>query len=494
MFPSMFRGPTTGRIRTSSQIVAGLIVGSLALVALTPISAQAFPPDVTPNPLNVAFNPQVSFSVGSHPYSVALADINGDGHPDIITTNSTGTVSAFFGDGNGYFTPTTLKRGLNEGSPTSVAVADVDGDGNPDIIAANYMESSVTVFYGDGKGNFTACNLDFPTGAYPFAMAVSDFDGDGVADVATANASGSVTVLYGGLREFFYSRNGFDFPAGSFASGIAVADVNGDDHPDVITANGRDNTVSVLKGTGEYPEFLPSPVSPAVGNGPYSVAAADVNGDGRPDIVTANYFDSTVSVILNAGLPPASLVTTASATSVAAGTTVTFTTTGADASGKTLGDQTAGTTFTSTDKAGNADLVTGSPARKSITFLTAGVHTITATENGITAPPITVTVTPGPLAFLITTGPTTAVATTTPITFTTAGTDAYANPLGDQTTGTTFTSKTKTGKADLVTTTPTGTTITFRTPGIHTITATKNGVTATPITITVMAKPARSPR
>ena len=80
---------------------------------------------------------------------------------------------------------------------------------------------------------------------------------------------------------------------------MAVADLTGDGIPDIVTANAFDNTVSVLMGIGNG-TFQPQQTF-AVGSRPYSVAVADLTGDGNPDIVTTNYLGNSLSVLLNDG-------------------------------------------------------------------------------------------------------------------------------------------------------------------------------------------------
>ena len=80
---------------------------------------------------------------------------------------------------------------------------------------------------------------------------------------------------------------------------MAVGDVNGDGKPDLVVANYGDNSVSVLLGNGDG-TFLPRPAY-ATGSSPFAVAVADVNGDGKPDLVVANYGSNSVSVLLGNG-------------------------------------------------------------------------------------------------------------------------------------------------------------------------------------------------
>src|SRR5204862_447537 len=82
-------------------------------------------------------------------------------------------------------------------TPLSVAAADVNGDGKPDLAAANYGSATVSVLLGNGNGTFQA-KQDFATGARPNSVAAADVNGDGKPDLAVANfGAGTVSVLLG---------------------------------------------------------------------------------------------------------------------------------------------------------------------------------------------------------------------------------------------------------------------------------------------------------
>ena len=258
------------------------------------------------------FQPEPAISVGPRPVYVAVADLTGDGKQDIVVASErygSGTVSVLMGNGDGTFQPeNTIFIGPN---PISLAVADLNGDGEPDIVVANrtepagspygYADNTIGVLMGNGDGTFQP-EKTFSVGNSPGALAVAELTGDGVPDIVAANSgSDTVSVLMGnGDGTFQTSRT---ITLGSRPSAIAVADLNGDEKPDLVAAYsgeyGNGNTVSVLLGNGDG-TFQP-PRTLGVGAGPDAIAVADLNGDGKRDLVVANSSDNTVSVLLGNG-------------------------------------------------------------------------------------------------------------------------------------------------------------------------------------------------
>jgi len=246
------------------------------------------------------FGPGETVSVGPAPTSVAVADLNGDGRPDLVTTNSNGnSVSVLLGNGDGTFN---VQQTFPVGrSPRDVVVADLTGDGIPDLVVANYNDDTVSVLLGRGDGTFLPQEV-FPVGEKPYSLTVADVNGDGKPDIIVANsASDTVSVLLnlGGTNNHVNFAPWMTFPTGKQPFSVAIADINGDGIADIITANAASNTVSVLMGNGNG-TFRPAQTY-AVGSRPYSVAVADLTGDGEPDIVTTDYGGDSVSVLLNNG-------------------------------------------------------------------------------------------------------------------------------------------------------------------------------------------------
>ena len=146
----------------------------------------------------------------------------------------------------------------------------------------------MSVLLGNGDGTFQAHRPPSPSGRGPIAVAVADVNGDGKPDLVVANArTATVSVLLGNGDGTFQAQQ-TPSPRAPTPFAVAVADVNGDGKPDLVTANQTDSgTVSVLLGNGDG-TFQASTNLRHVARIPYAVAVADVNGDGKPDLVAAN--------------------------------------------------------------------------------------------------------------------------------------------------------------------------------------------------------------
>ncbi|MFZ0244820.1 MAG: VCBS repeat-containing protein, partial [Candidatus Binatus sp.] len=198
-------------------------------------------------------------------------------------------------------------------SPISVTAADVNGDGLPDLIVANFGDGTVSVLLNTTAPGATTSSFapqqTFAVGGEPVSVTAADVNGDGKPDLIVANEVGAVSVLLNTTPApaTTFDANSFaiqqTFVTGSGPFSVTAADVNGDGRPDLIVANYNSNTVGVLLNTTAPGAATPSfatKQSFAVGGEPISVTAADINGDGKPDLIVANGNDTTVSVLLNA--------------------------------------------------------------------------------------------------------------------------------------------------------------------------------------------------
>ncbi len=247
---------------------------------------------------------------GISPISVAVGDFNRDGFPDLVTADSgSNSVTILIGSGDGTFRPATNSPVPTGHNPEFVAVGDFNSDDNTDLAVANYSDGTVTILLGNGDGTFTpAANSPVTVGRSPLSIAIGDFSDDGIPDLAVANVTDrTVTILLGNGNGTFSQAAQSPIPvSGASPASVAVADFNRDGNLDLVVSVVGPNEVSILLGDGDgtFTEAGNSPIR--VGLTPYSVAVGDFNGDGNPDLVTANDADvnsnpGTVTILLGGG-------------------------------------------------------------------------------------------------------------------------------------------------------------------------------------------------
>jgi hypothetical protein len=289
------------------------------------------------------FQDRVDYAVGFNPQSVVAVDL-GNGQVDLVVANhDSSDVSVLLGNGDGTFQPAqnidvkTQSFGLDS-HPMTLLAADANGDGKPDLLVSQFVgvdagETFVTVLPGNGDGTFQA-PIHTNAGVDRFGLAVADFDGDGKLDFAVEE-----------LDNFF--------------PGAA----------DVLLGNGD----------GTFGDRL---VFQTGGDAGFGVAAADFNGDGRPDLAVANTFSNDVRVLLNTSTPGAAATTTtltSSLTTAVTGQRELLTATVTSPAGTPFGSVTF---LDGTTELGTAQ-VDGNGQARIVVSLGAGSHALTASFAGI---------------------------------------------------------------------------------------------------------------
>jgi len=231
---------------------------------------------------------------------VAIAEMTGDGNPDLVlsrTINASGAragIDVLAGDGAGHFGPMYFRDTATENA--GLAVADLDGDGVKDV--ATTKTAAIVTFHNLGGVSGLAAGVQAAAVAQATSIAAGDLNHDGKPELVTGNRSGGgdISVFLNSGTGSFSHFNEYSFASPRVESGVAIADMNGDTHPDVVTVS--DGVVGVFNGNGTGALSVGTQ-SISVAPGARALTLADLNQDGRPDIAVAG--SGEISVILNAG-------------------------------------------------------------------------------------------------------------------------------------------------------------------------------------------------
>jgi hypothetical protein len=256
--------------------------------------------------------PDVSVDVASEGSKMALGDVNHDGKQDvIIADHNSYAVTVLVANGDGRFAPATgspfVARDGNQPHTHGLAVADINGDSHLDIVTANNSDGDLSLLLGDGKGKFArAPRSPFPCGPSPYPIAARDINADGYVDVLVPNSAHgdrevkTLTVLLGNRRGELTAAPGSPLVCDATVWYAAAGDLNGDRRPDIVATHSEGGSGATIWINAGHNKFASAPGSPLqFGHGAWGVEVADMNRDGNADLVVA--ADESIRLLLGDG-------------------------------------------------------------------------------------------------------------------------------------------------------------------------------------------------
>lgn len=248
---------------------------------------------------NGTFSAAANFDTGDFPKAIVAGDFNADSRLDVVTANGS-NVSFLPGNGSGGFGARTDFPAGN--GPSHLASGDFNGDSRLDLAVCNSSSNNVSILLGQSGGGFGAAT-NFGVGFLPQWIVVADFNRDSRLDLATANrSSNTVSILLGNGLGAFGTRTNFN--PGFAPTSIAVGDFNADNAPDLaVVLTAFPQNFSVLLNTCSAAPCAAASFSPKTdfssGSGGSNITVGDFNMDGMQDLALA--ASSDVAVLLGNG-------------------------------------------------------------------------------------------------------------------------------------------------------------------------------------------------
>ncbi|CAF3337784.1 unnamed protein product, partial [Rotaria sp. Silwood2] len=252
------------------------------------------------------FQSQTIYSTGfsSHPYSIAIGDLNNDTQMDIVVTNSGNeSLGIFLGYSNGSFATETIYSIGVGSNPGDVIIDDFNRDNWLDVAVTDGNDDSIIIIMGNENGTFSTKLTYFTgSGSMPSALAIGYFNNDKYLDLAVANTEADTIGIFFGL-DYTVFKNQKSCNAGKDSSpdSLAIGDFNNDGHLDIVTTLYYWGMLGVFLGYGNGTFTSLSTYSDMHFSQPRAVTVGDVNNDNQLDIIEVKRGINSISIVLGHG-------------------------------------------------------------------------------------------------------------------------------------------------------------------------------------------------
>jgi hypothetical protein len=272
----------------------------------------------------ISFAPKVDYVTNTLPQGLSISDFNGDGKPDVIVVDRSANKFS-------VFRSTSLPGAISFAAKVdlalvstyyNVAMGDLNADGKTDLVFANNTTNTVSVWRNTSTVTSIFFNFvgDLAAGTGTYGIAVGDIDGDGKPDVAATNRTANTVSVFrntGGAGITFAAK--VDFACANLPTGISIGDMNGDGKADLAVAGNSSNVTSLYANTSASGSIsFATRADVATGNGPFVMAIEDVDGDQKPDLISANNGAASISILKNQ-MDPTPYMTSAATDTISSG-------------------------------------------------------------------------------------------------------------------------------------------------------------------------------
>ncbi len=295
-----FANPVTYTVGQNPSAILAVDVNGDGFVDLITTDANSNDVSVLLGNGDGTFKSFTAYPAGTQPAALVSGDFNGDGHLDLAVANAgSNNVSILLGNGDGTFQqPSNIATGT---SPRAITSADFNGDGLPDLAVANYTSNDLWVFLGNGDGTFrnnnTYTGLNAPRGITAQILSINQST---IVDLIVANSGGNTVSVFSGDGAGNFPTVS-QYATGSGPVAVVTAEFTLNNIQDIATANSGDGTISLLLGNGDGTFQSPIEITIDAGTQPEALVAGSFNNNGFPGLLVANFATNNFSVLFGSG-------------------------------------------------------------------------------------------------------------------------------------------------------------------------------------------------